>query len=68
MRAIPDELMRDLTAASAPLTRYGGLTRVGASALSRRLLLAQPPAAQRPITDDMTVAEIGSGWTGPPPP
>jgi len=59
MRAIPDELMRDLTAASAPLTRYGGLTRVGASALSRRLLLAQPPAAQRPITDDMTVAEIG---------
>jgi adenylate cyclase len=59
MRAIPGELMRDLTAASAPLTRYSGLTRVGASALSRGLvLLAQPPAAQRPITDDMTLAEI----------
>ena len=60
MRAIPDEVMRDLTAVSAPLTRYSGLTKVGASALSRGLkLLAQPPAAQRPITGEMTAAEIG---------
>jgi adenylate cyclase len=60
MRAIPDELVRDLTAASAPLTRYSGMSKVGANALSRGLvLLAQPPAAIRPIPDEMTTAEIG---------
>ena len=60
MRVIPDELLRDLTAASAPLTRYSGVTRVGATALSRGLkLLAQPPAGQRPVSDEMTAAEIG---------
>ena len=59
MRALPDELVRDITAASAPLTRYGGLSRVGAAALSRGLkLLAQPPAAQRPLKEEMTLAEI----------
>jgi adenylate cyclase len=60
MRVIPDELLRDITAASAPLTRYSGVTKVGATALSRGLkLLAQPPAGHRPVADDMTAAEIG---------
>jgi adenylate cyclase len=61
MRALPDELVREITAASAPLTRYSGLSRVGAAALSRGLkLLAQPPAAQRPLKDEMSVAEIAA--------
>jgi adenylate cyclase len=59
MRAIPDELVREITAASAPLTRYSGRSRIGAAALARGLkLLAQPPAAHQPITGDMTAAEI----------
>jgi adenylate cyclase len=82
MRAIPDELVREITAASAPLTRYSGRSRVGAAALSRGLkLLAQPPAARKPITGDMTASEIaervgrpvatitrwaGAGLLGPP--
>lgn len=61
MRALPDELVRDITAASAPLTRYSGLSRVGTAALSRGLkLLAQPPAARRPLKDEMTLAEIAA--------
>ncbi len=60
IRVIPDELLRDLTAVSAPLTRYSGVTKVGATALSRGLkLLAQRPAGQRPVTNEMTAAEIG---------
>jgi adenylate cyclase len=59
MRALPDELVRDITAASAPLTRYSGLSRVSAAALSRGLLLlAQPPAAGQPIKNEMSLAEI----------
>jgi adenylate cyclase len=82
MRAIPDEFVREITAASAPLTRYSGRSRIGAAALARGLkLLAQPPAAREPITGEMTTAEIakrvgrpvatvnrwaGAGLLGPP--
>src|ERR1700694_4650734 len=60
LRAIPDELVREITAASAPLTRYSGRSRIGAAALSRGLkLLAQPPPARQPIARHMNAAEIG---------
>ena len=82
MRAIPDEFVREITAASEPLTRYSGRSRIGAAALSRGLkLLSQPPAARQPIAGHMTAAEVaervgrpvatinrwaGAGLLGPP--
>src|ERR1700682_1139082 len=58
MRAIPGAIVGEITAASAPLTRYSGRSRIGAAALARGLkLLSQPPAARQPIAGHMTAGE-----------
>src|ERR1700730_16439463 len=63
MRAIPDEFVREITAASAPFTRYSGRSRIGAAALSRGLKLrGQRPARRQPVAGSGTrVAAGGAG-------
>ncbi|MEA2647003.1 MAG: adenylate cyclase [Chloroflexota bacterium] len=56
---LPGEVVREVASVGAPLTRFSGVTHTSAALLARSLeLLAQPPAAARPVKDEMTLQEI----------
>jgi adenylate cyclase len=61
LEAVPGSVVERLTAATAPLTRYGGHTRAGAAALSSALsALAQPPRRRRRREGSMSLDEIAA--------
>ena len=65
---LPAEVVREVASVGAPLTRFSGVTHVSAALMARSLeVLAQPPAAARPVKPQMTMQDIAERVARPGP-